>query len=1403
MKKIILMIGAFVLAFSFISSNKAKADDISYQNLIDTSKVILNNEGKYYYDGKISLDEGKNYSFVASKEFFGNSYDASTRNLLTGNTLVARLTDDSGNHEFDIDLNWYFLGIFGAELDVEDDSDLYIDDFLVRDVEQDNLLKNQVILYEGRLVDFKGFCNGPYLGDYDLVTDKKITITTLTEDPITLSFLRENLFAYDTTDGILREEITNNQYQNVVELGEYVVGFSAQDSSNNVVTYEANIDLQDQTPPVITKIKPMFWTLGSNPPELADFNEYFSVSDDYDPDPYFFDLEYLSSYSYKQEKAVTVKLYARDKSGNVTSITDGFSLKDLTGPTIEANDAIVWSMEAEKPTLDEIKALFTVSDDFDVNAQIVSFKISPTYVKNIIKTYTIGVTAKDKNENETTSEFDFNVQDLTPPVITRTNYIKYKMGDNPPDLDYFKDYYFATDNYDNNPEIFDVEYLSNYYYKEEKAVTIKLYAKDASGNVGTLTDGFSIVDLTPPVITQREDIIWSIDNNMPTLEDLMNYFDVTDNYDENAHLSKLTINGIYVKDEEKEYAINLEAVDANGNVGYFETTFITKDITPPTITRQTWAGQTFNWELDKPVPTLEDMTFEFILTDNYDSNPYFYDYELLGEYVNNVEIEIPFVIYAKDSNGNIGSYECTITILDRTAPKITLKAPLVWSLDEECPTLEDFIDIIKVTDNYDPNPTVVSLTFSDSQYVKGVIKTYSVKIVAKDKNDNRRTLNTTIKVTDITAPKILRSSYLEYPLGAETPDLETIKEHYYATDNYDNNPEIYKFELLSDYSYDVEKSVAIKLYARDAYGNIGTVTDGFAIKDLTAPTISQNSEILWSLDEEAPTMDDLISYFSVSDNYDQSATITKILVSNYQKGKIHSPSVRVEAEDANGNVGIFTTTIMVTDLTAPRIYRSSYLEYPLGEEIPDLTTIKEHYYATDNYDNNPEIYDFELLSDYAYDVEKSIAIKLYAKDVYGNIGTLTDGFSLKDMTAPTIVEVEKMPWKYLATMPTLDDFVSYYQISDNYDLSAHLTSVTINQNQYNNAKPNQEVGVILYATDQNGNIGSLNTTFVIKDMTKPSFVSPNNLIWELGKGAPTVEELRKVVQATDDYDPNPELRAYEIAGSFIDKVGTYAIKYYIYDNSDNMFSGTFGFEIVDTTSPLMTLKELTVNLSSLGDFMVNYDHNDAIVTLEDLSGIASLDSYISSNANAKNYFVGDLELTVTAKDPYGNGTTLKTKVTVIDDLAPDVYLKTGLIETTTKNKITIEEIVRRLSKIHRDKGEEINDIKVLDCSYIGKENKAGSYEIRYMYKQNDENCFGKVTISVLEVYEENIENPSDVNDVNDNIGPTIIDNQNVNQATTEEKYDYKMILLIALSSLAVLLFICLLLSKKRKKVINK
>ena len=657
---------------------------------------------------------------------------------------------------------------------------------------------------------------------------------------------------------------------------------------------------------------------------------------------------------------------AEDNCGNITTLSQTITVVDTTAPelTIPADETV---------ECDAVPAVGVASAtdncDSDVTVEFLEEKQEPG---NCDDSYTLIRIwrATDNCGNETIKSQQITVVDTTAPVLTIP-------ADETAECDAVPNVgdASASDNCDANVDVkFDGEYRKDGDCADSYILERTWTATDNCGNATTLTQIITVVDTTAPELTIPADETVECDA-VPQAGDTS----ASDNCDADVDV---TYDGEVRTDGNCANSYTLTrtwtATDNCGNATSKSQVITVVDTTDPVISVPADVTVECDDVPDNGVATADDNCDDDVKVD------FLKEERIDGDCENSYKLVRIWI--AEDDCGNTVTGSQTITVVDTTAPELTIPDDARAEC-HEVPAVGD----ASATDNCDANVTV---TYDGEQREDGdcadnytLIRTWT----AEDNCGNKTTKSQIITIYDETPPELT----IPADETVECDAVPTVGDAS-ATDLCDDDVDV-KFD--GEYRKDGEcldsYSIERTWTATDNCGNETTLTQIITVVDTTAPVLTIPADETAECDAVPQ-----VGQASASDNCDANVDVTYDgeVRTDGDCDNSYTLTRTWTATDNCDNATTLSQTITIVDTTAP------VLEIPADEtvecdSIPDVGDA----YARDNCDDDVDVkFDGEYRKDGdcldSYFIERTWT----ATDNCGNATTLTQIITVVDTTAPVI-----------------------------------------------------------------------------------------------------------------------------------------------------------------------------------------------------------------------------------------------------------------------------------------------------------------------------------------------------------------------------------------------------------------
>ncbi|MRN57257.1 HYR domain-containing protein [Paenibacillus monticola] len=575
----------------------------------------------------------------------------------------------------------------------------------------------------------------------------------------------------------------------------------------------------------------------------------------------------------------------------------------------------------------------------------------------------------------------------------------------------------------------------------------------------------------------------------------------------------------------------------------------------------------------------------------------------------------PLAFWAVDQAGNSTPVQNTVVKIDKTIPVVTVPADITI----EAKAVRTPVDIGKASVQDISIPDVILTNDAPADYPIG---TTTVKWTAVDPVGNTSSQVQKVTVKDTTKPVLtVQGDIVVEATAVKTPFVVT------GGSAIDIFPVIVVNDAPKEFPIG---PTTVTWTATDANSNVTTATQMVIVVDRIKPVLTIPANIT----KEAEGRRTAVAVGTASATDIFKVTITNNVPEDFPVG---STKVSWSAKDENGNTSTADQTIVITDITKPKL------------TIPKDITVEANAKRTKVDIGEAEatdLFDVLLTNNAPADYPVGTTPVIWtAKDEHGNVSEEVQHITVTDKTVPEL----KVPGDITAEATAIKTPVELGQAS-----ATDIFKVTVT----NNAPDSFIFGTTVVtwtATDENGNSTKKTQTVKIVDTTKPLVTLPGNKTAEatgertkVDIGLPVVTEIFPVTIKNN------------ASADFL--LGTTEVTWTITDEHGNATVGTQVIKIEDTTKPVLTVPaDITVEATG-------------IRTEIDLGNPVGIDLFELTMRNdaPEDFPVGTTKVTWMASDPSGNVAIGTQNVTVVDTTNPNLYIPADVKVEATAVRTPVE-----------------------------------------------------------------------------------------------------------------------------------
>jgi len=701
--------------------------------------------------------------------------------------------------------------------------------------------------------------------------------------------------AQDNIDGNITITTVGNVDTNT--LGTYIITYTATDSADNSIFISRTVNVLelDVTPPQISLIG--LSSLSIN--EGGFYIEYgASAQDERDG---VLDVAISGTVNSNVPGRYSVTYTAQDTAGNKSSLVRTVDVSDLTPPVITLNGAAQISMR-EDTQYSELGAIAVDAVNGPVNVEISSSINTATP-----GSYLVNYSAVDSAGNRANVTRTVNVIDVTAPVITLNGQRVLMQNE---DTAYTEAGAIAIDNLDVTVNVVISGTLDP---TSPGTYTLTYTATDMAGNTATTTRSITFSDITPPVIMLAGASNITASFNSP-------YIDAgATAIDNSGETISVSVTGTVDTSKIGSYGLAYTATDSENNKSMVIRTVNVLDMTPPVITLKG----------DNPFIQYEDTTYTEAGADAQDDLDGTVGVVISGALDQTTPGTYILTYTATDVAGNEASRTRIITVLDTTAPVITLAGENPYTQNDDTAYIEPGYS---ATDNSGETITVI-VSGAVNASIPG---SYTLTYTATDSADNTSATMRTINIKDITPPVIalLGAENINVPFNTPYEDAGAVA--------IDNSVEIITVNVRGAVNTSIMGRYELTYTAIDSTGNKSTAIRIVNVLDITPPVINLNGSNAITIIQGRGYSDPVTAI----DNVDGMVSVT--ITGNIDVNIIGTYTQNYTAIDVAGNRATASRTVIVREFLAFKTtWKTDNEGRGKGNEITIMTATNNQNYTVD------------------------------------------------------------------------------------------------------------------------------------------------------------------------------------------------------------------------------------------------------------------------------------------------------------------------------------------------------------------------------------------------------------------------------------------------------------------------
>jgi hypothetical protein len=534
------------------------------------------------------------------------------------------------------------------------------------------------------------------------------------------------------------------------------------------------------------------------------------------------------------------------------------------------------------------------------------------------------------------------------------------------------------------------------------------------------------------------------------------------------------------------------------------------------------------------------------------------------------------------------------------------------------------------------NCGIQSKTLSNSSFNCSHIGSNQVYLIIADASGNKDSALSIITVLDTIVPNAIAQNRTIYLNSSGIATLSALQVNNGSTDVCG-----IASMGLNKTSFDCSNlgNNNVTLTVTDVNGNVKTTTSTIAVLDTIKPMVSLNSGIVLYLNAQG-ALGVSTSQFVSSSSDNCSIASTTINPSNINCSHLGITPIMVTITDANGNKDSTSTNAIVLDPIAPVARPKARLTIYLSG-------------------NGQAVINPALLDSASTD-NCSITSRVLSQSVFNcsNIGSNNVAFTVQDQSGnshaanvavtvlDTIVPVATVSNQLVYLNSSGTATITASQVNNNSTDNCGILSVSINKTSFNCSDLGNRT-ILFSVTDLNGNVRQTPVTVNVYDTIRP-VIRPKRIVnvYLNALGSALLTTLMVDSASTDNC--GIATRSLNQSTFTCANLGANTVTLSGADSTGNIGLASFTVLVLDTITPSLTTKPVTIYLSNSGT--ANLASSQVVLSSSDNCGLVS--TTLSTNTfTCAN--LGNNNVTVTVTDGSNNFRSASAIVTVVDTLKPN------------------------------------------------------------------------------------------------------------------------------------------------------
>jgi hypothetical protein len=610
---------------------------------------------------------------------------------------------------------------------------------------------------------------------------------------------------------------------------------------------------------------------------------------------------------------------------------------------------------------------------------------------------------------------------------------------------------------------------------------------------------------------------------------------------------------------------------------------------------------------------------------------------------------------ATDFNNNVQTGTAIVTVIDTIKPNAIAKNISVY-LDA---TGNASIAGSQLNNGSTDNCNIATFGASPNTFTCANVGANTVTLSVTDVNGNVNTATSIVTVFDTITPIVNTQNRTIYLNASGSASITASSINNGSTDACGISTLIVtpnNFNCLN------VGTNTVTLTVRDVNNNVKTGTAIVTVLDTIRPNV-----ITQNITAHLDATGNIIVLPSQVNNGSTDAcginnSIMSVSPNSFTCSNIGANTVTLTVTDVNGNAKTGTAIVTIADTVRPVVVTRDITVQLNATGTASITAAQINNGSTDACGINTSIMSVTPSSFTCANIGTN-TVTLTVTDLNGNVKTETATVTVADTVRP-VVTTQNITVHLDATG---NASITGAQVNNGSTDACGIASLVVAPNTFTCSNTGNNT-VILTVTDNNGNTRTGTAIVNVLDTVRPVVVTQNATVYLSSIGTASITAAQINNGSSDACGINTSIMSVSPSSFTCSNVGNNTVTLTVTDNKGNVRTGTAIVNVIDTVRPVVTTRNITVQLSNTGVATITPAQVNNGST--DNCGVnTSLLSVTPSSFTCSNIGTNTVVLSVT--DVNGNVRTGTAIVTIADTVRPVVITQNITVQLNSSGTASI------------------------------------------------------------------------------------------------------------------------------------